>query len=444
MSDLYRAFSVGLNKRQLIKADENYIDTVGSIINKNPDLDYYESLYLYNQEHFNQFKKTHTLSGISDNVTDKIVFDFDSKSDLKLAQTDAKELYGRLVNAGFSKKAITTYFSGSKGLHIELKIDSLITKETLCTVLDNLTDGLPTFDVKIRDNARLFRFPLTKHPGTNKYKIPLTEQELNDGSIEEIQKAATDVDFDERFALLETTKEKTSIPTKVLFITKKEKKVEKVISTVNISERPDLSRKPKHLTAAKYVLQQGYFNEGERNEACMILASTYKYLGYDQEHTYNIIKATLRMRCTRLGLPDYDKKELWNTIIQPIYSPTWKGGTFSEEDGLLKATIDRYDLDTVNIHESGLVSLSSIADQYRDFATNIEANTIKLGIEEIDKKLRITTSMLVAFLAAPSAGKSSVSFGILNTVSKTGEKALFFSMDMSIPQVYQRLIQRHT
>lgn len=441
---LYRAFSVGLNKRQLIKADDNYYDTVGSIIEKNPDGDYYESLYLYNQDHYNEFKKTKSLSGISDNVTDKIVFDFDSKNNLEDARKDAKELYSRLINFGFNKKAINTYFSGSKGLHIELKIDSLINKETLSNILDNLTEGLPTFDVKIRDNARLFRFPLTKHPETSKYKIPLTEDQLNNWTMDQIKEMASYVNVD--FDLLQPmvmNPEKTIIPAKAKLPVKKSiKKVE--IDMQKQTDRPDMSKKPKHLTAPKFALQEGYFEEGERNEACMILASTYKYLGYNQEHTYNIIKATLRMRCHRLGLPEYDKKELWTTIIQPIYAPTWKGGTFTEEDGLLKRTIERYDLDKIDIYDAGLVSLTSIADQYRDFATNIAANTIKLGIEQIDQKLRITTSMLVAFLAAPSAGKSSVSFGILNTVSKTGEKSLFFSMDMSIPQVYQRLIQRHT
>lgn len=440
---LYRAFSSGLNKRQLIKADDNYYETVGSIIEKNPDGDYYESLYLYNQNHYNQFKKTNTLSGISDNVTDKIVFDFDSKNNLEDARKDAKELYSRLVDSGFNKKAIKSYFSGSKGMHIELKTDSLINKETLSNILDNLTAGLSTFDVKIRDNARLFRFPLTKHPDTKKYKIPLTEDELNNLTMDQIKIRAQDVDFDMCMPLV-MNPEKTSIPEKTKLPVKKSIKKVEIDMQKQQTDRPDMSKKPKHLTAAKFALQEGYFEEGERNEACMILASTYKYLGYNQEHTYNIIKATLRMRCHRLGLPDYDKKELWTTIIQPIYSPTWKGGTFSEEDGLLKLTIDRYNLDAVDIYDSGLVSLSSVADQYRNFATNIAANTIKLGIDEIDRKLRITTSMLVAFLAAPSAGKSSVSFGILNTVSKTGEKALFFSMDMSIPQVYQRLIQRHT
>lgn len=441
---LYRAFSSGLNKRQLIKADENYYDTVGSIIEKNPDGDYYESLYLYNQDHYNEFKKTKSLSGISDNVTDKIVFDFDSKNNLEDTRKDAKELYSRLVDFGFNKKAIKTYFSGAKGMHIELKIDSLINKETLSNVLDNLTTGLTTFDVKIRDNARLFRFPLTKHPATNKYKIPLTENQLNNWNMDQIKEMASYVNVD--FDLLQPmvmNSEKTIIPAKAKLPVKKSiKKVE--IDMQKQTDRPDMSKKPKHLTAPKFALQEGYFEEGERNEACMILASIYKYLGYNQEHTYNIIKATLRMRCQRLGLPEYDKKELWTTIIQPIYAPTWKGGTFTEEDGLLKRTIERYDLDKIDIYDAGLVSLTSIADQYRDFATNIAANTIKLGIEQIDKKLRITTSMLVAFLAAPSAGKSSVSFGILNTVSKTGEKSLFFSMDMSIPQVYQRLIQRHT
>lgn len=438
---LYRAFSVGLDKRQLIKADDQYINKITTIIEKNPDGDYYESLYLYNQDHYNQFKKTHTLSGISDNVTDRIVFDFDSK-DLRQSQNEAKELYSRLVKSGFNKNSITSYFSGNKGYHIELKTDRLLNRETLSTILDNLTEGLNTFDKSIRDNARIFRFPLTKHPKSNRYKIPLTEQELNELTTEEIQEIASDVSYDKDTILEIAAKEKTSIPSKTIIPTKKKKEV--IVLTLDTEDMPDMSKRPKHLSPVKYVLQEGFFEEGQRNKACMILAATYRYLGYNKELAYNMIKATLRLRAARLGLTDYDRGELWKTVIEKVYSPDWDGGTYSEEEGLLKETIEKYQLDKIPANELGLVNLNSVSNYFKDFALNIDKNTIKLGIEELDKKLRVTTSMLVCLLAAPGAGKTSVSLGILNSVSKNNVKSIFFSLDMAIPQVYQRLLQKHT
>ncbi len=437
---LYRAFSVGVKSRKLIPAD-GFEQKAFELISKDPDKDHYESLYLYNEEHYKQFKATGSLAGMREGVkTNRIVFDFDSKSNVELAQQDAITVVDRLATV-FNPDAIRIYNSGSKGFHVDIEINELLTRKEFEAITTHYASDLNTFDPAVKDEQRLFRLPLTRHNSTKRFKIPLTVEQLKTLTTEQIQKLSMNVDMDPFFDIIETyVSAELPETVKQIKITKKETPKVEVVQT----DRPDMSRKPRHLTAAKFALQEGYFDEGERNEACMILATTYKYLGYNQEHTYNIIKATLRMRATRLGLPEYDKGELWNTIISPVYSPLWKGGTYTEEDGLLKRTIDRYKLNKLDTSDTSLVSITALSDQFKDFAVNIDANTIKLGIDEIDRKIRITTSSLVAFLAAPSAGKSSVSFGILNTVSKSGEKAIFFSMDMSIPQVYQRIIQRHT
>lgn len=448
MSNLYRVFHEGVKGvRKLYPMDETYISNALELINKKPNSDFYESIYLYEEKHKEILKQKKSLAGIKDIKIDRLVFDFDSKN-VEEAFADAKILVERLQSIAVPENAIRIFYSANKGAHVEVHLNEVLQRSEFENIIQNIAGDLLTFDHRIKDEQRLFRFPLTKHNKSGLFKIPLTIAELENLSLEEIKNKAKDINPEDFYMLLDSytiinlpkgMQEVKDTPTKKIEAT--------VIPSVESGDRPDLSKKPKHLTAAKYVLQQGFFEEGERNEACMILASTYKYLNEGIDHTYNIIKATLRLRARRLGLPNVsetDKQELWRTIIQPIFSPTWKGGTFSEEDGLLKRTIDRYDLDKLDITDAGLVNLAAVANQFRDFAVNIEANTIKLGIDEIDKKLRITTSMLVAFLAAPSAGKSSVSFGILNTVSKTGEKSIFFSMDMSIPQVYQRLIQRHT
>jgi replicative DNA helicase len=84
-----------------------------------------------------------------------------------------------------------------------------------------------------------------------------------------------------------------------------------------------------------------------------------------------------------------------------------------------------------------------VAAIFKKFATEIDKNTIKLGIPAIDNKVRVTTSMLVGLLAAPSAGKTSVSLSILNEASRSNIKSVFFSLDMGAPLVLQRLIQKH-
>lgn len=444
---VYRCFSEGVRNRKLFSQEE-FFDKAITLINQNPNKDFYESIYVYDKSHFEAFKQTKSLAGIRGLKTDRIVFDFDSKEVVQLAINDANILVQRLLDFDIPEEAIRIFFSGNKGTHVEVHLNSFITRPQFENIVDELAGDLRTFDTRIKDDQRLFRFPLTVHQTTHFYKIPLTVTELKKYSLDEIIKIAKEPDIQACEDFMATWK---SIDIPEIFVqaakpkVKEKKTLEMVdLGDVNPANQPDLSRIPKHLTPAKYVLQEGFFEEGERNEACMILASTYRYLGYNQELAYNMLKATLRMRSQRLGHPEYDKEELWKTIIEPVYSPTWQGGTYNEEAGLLKKVVDRFNLQKLKTVDAGLVSLGDVSSFYKDFAVNIDKNTIKLGIPELDKKVRVTTSMFVCFLAAPGAGKTTVGFNLLNSISNNGEKSIFFSLDMAIPQVYQRLIQKHT
>lgn len=405
MENLYRCFSVGVKKRNLIPYDENYLNKVFSLINKDPNCDYYESIYLYNEENFQSFNKTKSLSGIEGIKTDRIVFDFDDKNNTKNAFNDANILVKRLLDSNIKENAIRIAYSGNKGVHIEIYLNEKLDRKQFEAIVENFAGDLNSFDHKIKDEQRLFRFPLTKHNNTKRYKIPLSIKQLQSYDLNKIEQLSM-TDENEEFLNLLNAYQTIDLPESFKSLTVINKSEIKSDTPVEVTDKPDMSRKPSHLTSAKYVLQEGFFEEGERNEACMILASTYRYLGYNKELAYNMIKATLRLRAERLGRPEYDKRELWNTIIKVVYSPLWKGGLYSEEEGLLKKTIERYSLEkTIESQATNLVSLSNVSSVYRDFAVNIDKNTIKLGIPEIDQKVRVTTSMLVCLLAAPGAGK---------------------------------------
>lgn len=444
MSELFRVFHKGLSgTRTMYPANESFLDTTTEIINKAPAADYYESIYLYRKEQFEILKETKTLAGIRDVKTDRIVLDFDS-TDVAEAKNDAVVALERLNDlVPNHKESVRIFASGNKGFHIEVHLNSCIDRSEFESIIYGVAGDLTTFDEKVKDQQRLFRFPLTRNQKTKRFKIPLTQEQLVNLSVSEIESLSSKQDHTEFYDLLNSYVT-VDLPPAMKNLKNRKKEIVKKEVTVVQGDGPDMSRKPKHLTAAKYVLQEGYFEEGERNEACVILASTYKFLGFSQDHAYNMIKATLRLRSHRLGIEDYDKEELWRTVIVPVYGPMWQGGTFSEEEGLLARTIMRYDLAKVSTNETALVSLSSIADHFRDFAVNIDKNTIRLGIKEIDEKVRVTTSMLVCLLAAPGAGKTSISLGILNTLNSNNERAIFFSLDMGMPQVFQRIIQRHT
>lgn len=450
MTQLYRAFAQTPFKRILFPYDASYAEKTQDTIAKNPKDDFYQSIYLYDQRHFDQFQQTGKLAGITDVKTDRLVFDLDSKADVSLAQHEAIILSARLQEYGVPLEAIRTSFSGGKGFHIEVMLEqgTLITRKEFENIVFSVGAGLQTLDDKVKDQQRLLRFPLTLNKNTNRYKIPLTLEQLNTLSLEQIKELSLMETGDDQFAETMSTWKRSQLPPKLKDLAMKAVQKEKeLVSTEKVNDgedKPDLSRKPKHLTAAKFVLQEGFFGDGDRNEACMILASTYRHLGYNKDLAYNMLKSTLRLRANRLGRDGYDKEELWDTIITPVYGPQWKGGTFSEEEGLLARTIAKYNLSATDHHERALVNLTSLTSHYKKFAENIDNNTVTTGLTLLDKNVRMTTEMLVCILAAPSAGKTSFALGVLNHNSLKGDRPLFFSLDMASNLIIQRLIQRHT
>jgi KaiC/GvpD/RAD55 family RecA-like ATPase/HSP20 family molecular chaperone IbpA len=439
----YKAISCGLTKRILVP-QADVISKLGELYEADSKKDYYISVFNYNQGHYDTFKKTNTLSGIKDVTTNTVIFDFDSKSDINKAKEDALTLFGRLTQKGIKPDDINVYFSGNKGMHIELNTQTEMSREEADNIRTSLAGDLTTSDSSVKDEQRIIRAPLSLNVKSNLFKIPLTKEELVNLTVDEIKKEASSIsDFRAELAT-DYYNKRIQLPQAVQAL-KVKAKVEKEVK-VSTEERLDFSRNKTGLTNAKYALSHGFFEEGERHEAVMILAATYLGLGWDQQIAYNSIKATLRLRASRLGLDDVSeetRQEVWKEVAS-VFSENWKGGMYSEDKNeLLIKTKQRYNIED-KYDKNLLIKLSQVNSIFADFATNIDKNTLKLGIPSFDQEIRVTTSTLVSILAAPSAGKTSISFGILNSTSRAGVKSMFFSLDMAAPQVYQRLAQRHT
>jgi hypothetical protein len=424
----------GLTNSKLIPITENVWD---HIVSNNKD--YYVSIYNYNDEHYKKFKETGSVSGIRDVTTNKLVFDFDDSNNTENARQDAITLVSRLMSEGVSENSIQVAFSGSKGFGIQIDTNEEFTPDEFKNITSGLAGDLKTFDKVVSDPNRIIRVVGTRHQKSNLYKMPLSISQLTEMDVESIKKLAASIDNVDEDLIDSWTP--TRLPPKILSLKdkKEEKKTEVVVSDL------DLSQKPKWLSDAKYALQQGYFGSGERNTAFMILAATYKSQGFPKEIIYRMLKGVAELQAKRNNVERYSDEELYNNIVEVVCSPNWKGGTYSYENTpLLQEVTRRLGLKVPQKEELPLVPVSSVGSIFKKFATEIESNTIKLGIDEVDNDVRITTSMLVGLLAAPSAGKTSISMSVLNTVSKAGLRSIFFSLDMGAPLVYQRLIQKHT
>lgn len=428
----YIRLSEGKTKYKLIPAEEDIWKHIDS-----NEKEYFVSVYKYNQTHYDQWKKTNTISGIKDVVTDKLIFDFDSKKDIEAARQDTITTVSRLITKGVPAEAIQIAFSGQKGFSIEVLTNSEFKVDEFKNITGQVAGDLDTFDKVVSDPQRIFRVPLTKHSQSGLYKFPLSFNQLCELPIDEIRRQASDLNnVDE--TLIDMYK-RVSIPEGLLKL--KESTVKKEVAPI-ITKELDLSLKPRWLSPAKYALQEGYFQDGERSNAFMILASTYKNQGFNRDVVYRMLKGVAQVQAERNNMERFPDKELWNNVVETVFGPNWKGGQYGPDHPLLLKICQQFGFENEK-EESFLLKVNNVSDVFRNFAENIDKNTMKLGIEQIDKNVRVTTSMLVGLLGAPSSGKTTCAINFLNYASSNNINSIFFSLDMGAPLVFQRFIQRH-
>lgn len=450
---MYQRLCTTLNSvGKLIPREDNIYKHI-----KNLNKDYYSSIYYYTTEHKESaeediegvkdgktFKRKRGISGITDIVTDRLVFDFDSESDVSLAQQDTQTLCDRLFEHGIEGGDIEVAFSGNKGFSVTVYHNTEMGPKEAKTIAITLAGDLKTFDSKVYNASRIFRLNHTKHAKTGLYKTPIGMDELYDLSMDEIKVLAKEQYEPEDIV-------RTNLPQAIIDMQIPPEKPEDVPKSV-LPQELDISYKdkPKWLSHWKYALLNGYFPLGTRSYALMVLGATYKNQGQPKEITYQMLKGAATLQQQRYGGEKFDKDRIWNTVIEQIYSDQWKGGMYAEDNfpDDLKQYLDDLGVPRQEVAETENMfsTPDQVFDIFQNFAENIDKNTIQTGIVPLDKSedLRLTTSMLVGILGAPGSGKTSVILNMLNKVSDNGEDCAFFSMDMGAPLVFQRLAQKVT
>ena len=432
MMSRYIAFADGLSNRRLYPENTNLNNLI-----KNPTHDYYKSIFFYNEDHRAFFNENKTLAGIKDVETNRLVWDFDDKDDLEQARQDALDLCTRLVEYGISPDQVQVSFSGMKGFGVEILTNKWFTPEEFKNITLALAKDLKTNDSKIAgDPQRIIRIPKTKHLGSGLYKIPLNADQLSDLPIEQITALAADPDNVDDEPIMEV-----DLPSSIYNLrigTKKE------IPAPSNAYDLDFKSKPRGFTNCKYAIMNGMFEEGERNNCISALAVTCRSLGYPKEITYGICKTALRLQSDRTGQAPFSKTELYTGILKSAYSDHWGGGTYScKKEGWLKDYCEKLGPNKCkhSRDETPLLQASEVANEFLSYTNEIEKNTIKTGLVELDNKIRLTVGMPVGILGSPGSGKTSLSLNILKGTSKQGISSVFFSMDMYGPLVYMKQIQ---
>lgn len=407
--------------------------------------DYYTSAFMYNDSHFKTFKDTGTVAGINDTITNTLYWDFDSVDNLDQAKKDATTLCNRLANdTGFEKENIELYFSGKKGFQVVVNLgEQLFSPQEVKNICLTIGEGLPTLDRQIYNASRILRLPLSKHQDTGLYKTPLDFTALEDATIDEIKalaKTATPIE------LLKEIFTSSGFNSKVQELKKSTPKIEekKVNNVAYDVADVDWGSKPRFLTPEKYLLSLGFFDEGERSHALMILGSTFKSLGFNETQTYHFLKSAAELQSERTGSDKFPKGEIYRNVISQIFSPTWKGGVYSvTNDEVLRQLSLVVPQSAKLVDESDVHNITETAEHFTSYAKDIDKNTLKFGIPCIDKNLHIQVGRLYGIIGPPGVGKTSLGICILNNTSKFGIHSIFDSYDMSKYDVYQKLLQRH-
>lgn len=428
---LYLNIRKGLNSKPMLVSIKEDIDKF--ITNKNQD--WYISLYKYNEEHKKILEEKGTLAGIQDNVTNRLYFDFDSKTDLELARNDALEVANRLLGNGFSEENIGCYFTGGKGFSIEVDIDEYIPPEKFKAITMNIAGDLSTFDTVVSDPQRIVRVANTKHQNTGLFKIPLAPEELFELEIDEIKLLAKN-------PRQNRTLKVASLPQNLKDIEAvAEKKISEIARelTFDISSI-DMKARPHGLDEAKYLLLRGFFRTGNRNHAMLCLASTFKNLKYEITHTEMLLKATAIEQAERTGEDIFPEDEI-QLIINQVYSDTWKGGQFTVRDpnNWLAQYAKSMGLDVKKV-DDGPMQIVDVEAEFTHFVKNLEQNTVLTGIPFIDQKMPLTLGTNAAIVGAPGSGKTTLALNILKNCSAKGMTTVFFSLDMHRKRMFEKIM----
>ncbi len=465
----YRVLNQGVTGvRKLYPITEDLYSKVNNV-----DKDHYTSIFLYNEQHKKKLEETASLAGITDVYTDQITFDLDSSGDLQKARLEALTLADRLIDSGIPEDALQLAFSGAKGFSVVVKINQKLSVEEHKAINRALSEGLETSDSTITDANRIFRVIGTRHNKSGLFKFPLSYNQLNGWSIEHIKKQAENMENADPSL---HTIISVDLPKSIYDLRIPKKEVQVLAKDLLNVEDLDFTKKPKGFSNCKFSLLEGFYEEGNRSNALMAIAATCRSLGFNKDITYNMLKASNRLQSTRYGTDPMSKKDLWTTIVDQIFKPTWTGGSYTcKKEGWLHDYCQKLGPHKCKHNEDvATIQTQEVFGLFKSYAENFENNVLTTGIKPLDQKCKFLVGTSAGILAPPGVGKTSISlkttklfFIILidlivkdlsapsnlihklplysvNHTSNQDINSIFYSYDMFHSMVYTRLIQKHT
>jgi hypothetical protein len=276
-------------------------------------------MFRFKEEYQRLCADTRSVKGASklSCYSDFLWFDIDSK-DLVKALANTRQLVMNIEQHDSSlPDYLAIYFSGCKGFHVGIpaalfgwqpsvelpRIHKLMALEIAAGV---------AIDTAIYESNRLWRIPNTQHGESGLYKVPLTYNQLQSWSIEQIKKFAVGLTAEPALAIPESTESEPNERLRIMYEQARDKlqhsKTSKPRGETSSMQNDEL-KKP-----CIQKLLAGV-DEGQRNEAAVRLSTSFKKNGYSQEKTFESISEwNLR-----------NQPPLSETELETICQSAWEG-----------------------------------------------------------------------------------------------------------------------
>lgn len=410
------------DKGQLLTSEE-----FQEFIKTKKETDYYYSTFYYNKDHFDKFKITGTVRGITDVKGDTLYFDFDNH-DFEKVRKDVKALVKRLRDENINGDSFKVFYSGNKGVHLQLKLDKEYTPFQLQHLaLNHYGKGLETLDPKVYNPSRVLRLPYSKHQDSGVYKQQLSEAQLNSLPIDIIKSQ-----FKNNCSVKAIDLKPVSINENNLI--KEEAKKTMTTKTTKMSERPN------HWLAYKWeLLNAKGLKSGERDESMMIIAATCRGLGYNREITESFLNY-FDNRYAEITNQDVNPEQVQEKLDN-VFQEGWSGGTYTyKNNGFLREYCKRIGQTDVK-DEFKTKKVNDLLKDFESFSLDFESNILRTGIKDIDDNILFLSGTHNGILGQPGSAKTTVLLRWLANLSKNNIFSMFYSLDMAEEAIYAKLVQ---
>lgn len=435
-------------------------DLADSLID-DPNKDWYKSPFTYGEDALDYFESNkNSIKGYTGDVwTDSLYWDLDCEDDIEIAMNATAELVNFLDDLELGD-GIEVYFSGNKGFHIFLRTKNKFDYKEAKRICHNIASevgliklnkelGMKIYDPTVYNINRIFRVNNTKHQKSGLFKIQIEPEDL-ELDIEEIKKRAkkpgeawTAEAVDAEF-LKEKYKEKTKTKPNLEI-------VDNVVDMEGIKSQYKNGFNPLDCPPDKrrciYVLENGYFGPGERENASIRLAAYYQGMGWTREQTFEkIFEALEKREGIYDDLNEWTEADIWR-VVDEVFSENWNGGMYSCKDDDFLA--EKCDLGTGPCCEEkrkrlNVVTIGGLIDQYVQYGMEALEDYPKIGLAWLDSMMRFRPRNYSIVNGANGSGKTSFLIQWMENLNEQEMYHILFSADMANTSLFEKIGARHT